>query len=72
MAVPVRTDAWRRSLPSGDAFDRLDGLTKWDRVKWVRFQTIKLKRWSRGRVAIVSNAAHAMPPNLSRAAIVGA
>jgi len=67
MAVPVRTDAWRRSLPYlGDAFDRIDGLTEWDRVKWVRFQTIKLKRWSRGRVAIVGDAAHAMPPNLGQ------
>ncbi len=67
MAVPVRTEAWRRSLPYlGDAFDRIDRLTDWDRLKWVRFQTIKLKRWSRGRVAIVGDAAHAMPPNLGQ------
>lgn len=67
MAIPVRTDAWRRSLPYlGDAFDRIDEVTEWDRVKWVRFQTIKLKRWSRGRVAIVGDAAHAMPPNLGQ------
>ncbi|MGO9699498.1 MAG: FAD-dependent oxidoreductase [Xanthobacteraceae bacterium] len=67
MAVPVRTAAWRRSLPYlGDAFDRVDQLTEWDRVKWVRFQIIKLKRWSHGRVAVLGDAAHAMPPNLGQ------
>ena len=67
MAVPVRTEAWRRSLPYlGGAFDRIEQLTEWDRVKWDRFQTIKLKKWSRGRVAILGDAAHAMPPNLGQ------
>jgi len=67
MAVPTRTAAWRRSLPYlADAFDRIDKLTDWDHVKWVRFQVIKLKRWSIGRVAILGDAAHAMPPNLGQ------
>jgi 2-polyprenyl-6-methoxyphenol hydroxylase-like FAD-dependent oxidoreductase len=67
MAVPPRTGAWRRSLPYlSDAFDRVDELTDWDHVKWVRFQVIKLRRWSIGRVAIIGDAAHAMPPNLGQ------
>jgi 2-polyprenyl-6-methoxyphenol hydroxylase-like FAD-dependent oxidoreductase len=66
-AVPVRTAAWRRSFPYlEDAFHRVDALTEWDRVKWVRFQVIKAKQWSAGRVAIVGDAAHAMPPNLGQ------
>jgi 2-polyprenyl-6-methoxyphenol hydroxylase-like FAD-dependent oxidoreductase len=66
-AVPVRTAAWRRSFPYlEDAFDRVEALTEWDRVKWVQFQVIKAKRWSRGRAAILGDAANAMPPNLGQ------
>jgi 2-polyprenyl-6-methoxyphenol hydroxylase-like FAD-dependent oxidoreductase len=66
-AVPVQIAAWRRSFPYlEDAFGRVEALTEWDRVKWMQFQVIKAKRWSRGRVAIVGDAAHAMPPNLGQ------
>lgn len=65
--VPVRTDAWRRSFPYlADEFARVAETADWDRVKWVQFQIIKLHRWSAGRVAIIGDAANAMPPNLGQ------
>jgi 2-polyprenyl-6-methoxyphenol hydroxylase-like FAD-dependent oxidoreductase len=67
MAVPVRIAAWKSSFPHlGDVFDRVSQLRDWDRVKWVRFQTIWLDRWVHGKVAILGDAAHAMPPNLGQ------
>jgi 2-polyprenyl-6-methoxyphenol hydroxylase-like FAD-dependent oxidoreductase len=61
-AVPVRKDEWKRAFP------RLDGLI--DRIgeqgRYDRFELIKLKRWSAGRVAIVGDAAHALPPNIGQ------
>jgi 2-polyprenyl-6-methoxyphenol hydroxylase-like FAD-dependent oxidoreductase len=66
-AVPVRTEAWRRSFPYLDSeLERVAQTADWDRVKWVQFQIIKLRRWSAGRVAVVGDAANAMPPNLGQ------
>ena len=44
--------------------DRAD----WAQARWDRFQTIRLKRWSAGRVAVLGDAAHAMPPYLAQGA----
>jgi ABC-type nitrate/sulfonate/bicarbonate transport system ATPase subunit/2-polyprenyl-6-methoxyphenol hydroxylase-like FAD-dependent oxidoreductase len=67
MAVPVRHEAWRKSFPYlSSVFDRIAAATDWSRVKWVRFQIVKLRTWSRGRIAVVGDAAHAMPPNLGQ------
>jgi len=61
-AVPVRRDAWKRWFPHLAALiDRLDGPARYD-----RFELIKLKRWSSGRVAIIGDAAHALPPNIGQ------
>jgi 2-polyprenyl-6-methoxyphenol hydroxylase-like FAD-dependent oxidoreductase len=61
-AVPVRKDEWRRAFP------HLEGLI--DRIgeqgRYDRFELIKLKRWSAGRIAIVGDAAHALPPNIGQ------
>src|SRR5262245_37815601 len=38
------------------------------RSHWAHFQTIRLRRWSRGRVAVLGDAAHAMAPYLAQGA----
>lgn len=66
-AAPIRVDAWKKSFPHIEGlFDRIREHADWERVKYVQFQIIKLKRWSRGRVAILGDAANAMPPNLGQ------
>jgi 2-polyprenyl-6-methoxyphenol hydroxylase-like FAD-dependent oxidoreductase len=61
-AVPVRKDEWKRWFPPLEALiDRLGTQGRYD-----RFELIKLKRWSAGRVALVGDAAHALPPNIGQ------
>lgn len=68
-ATPIDIDAWRQSFPTMDPLlERIARDTDWDECRWVRFQTIRLKRWSAGRVAILGDAAHAMPPYLGQGA----
>jgi len=60
--LPLDKPLWTKSFPTlGALIDRLDGDARWD-----RFVTIKMKRWSRGHVAIIGDAAHAMAPNLGQ------
>jgi 2-polyprenyl-6-methoxyphenol hydroxylase-like FAD-dependent oxidoreductase len=60
--VPVDKAEWKRSFPHLEALiDRIDGDGRYD-----RFELIKLKRWSAGRVAIIGDAAHALPPNIGQ------
>ena len=68
-AVPVDVGGWSRSFPHlGDLFRRIGAESDWSRIRWVQFQTISLKRWHAGRVAVLGDAAHAMPPNLGQGA----
>ncbi len=61
-AVPVRKDEWKRAFPHLETLiDRIGELGRYD-----RFELIKLKRWSAGRVAIIGDAAHALPPNIGQ------
>jgi 2-polyprenyl-6-methoxyphenol hydroxylase-like FAD-dependent oxidoreductase len=61
-SVPVRKDEWTRAFPHLEALiDRIG-----DQGRYDRFDLIKLKRWSVGRVAIVGDAAHALPPNIGQ------
>ena len=61
-AVPVRKDVWKRSFPHIAALiDRIDGPARWD-----RFENVSLRPWSKGRVAILGDAAHAQAPNLGQ------
>lgn len=61
-AVPVRKDAWKRWFPHLEAlFDRIG-----DQGRYDRFDLIRLKRWSAGSVAVVGDAAHALPPNIGQ------
>jgi 2-polyprenyl-6-methoxyphenol hydroxylase-like FAD-dependent oxidoreductase len=61
-AVPIDAARWRRWFPHlGGVIDRIG-----DRGRYDRFELIKLKAWSSGRVAIIGDAAHALPPNLGQ------
>ena len=61
-AVPLDVGAWCESFPHlRPLIHRIGGGARWD-----RFETIRLQRWSAGRVAIVGDAAHAMAPNLGQ------
>ena len=61
-AVPVQREAWKRWFPHlAPLIARLDGEARYD-----RFEYIRLRRWSAGRVAIIGDAAHALPPNIGQ------
>jgi 2-polyprenyl-6-methoxyphenol hydroxylase-like FAD-dependent oxidoreductase len=61
-AMPLSKAAWIASFPHlKDLIDRLGDDGRYD-----RFELIKLKRWSSGRVAIIGDAAHALPPNIGQ------
>jgi 2-polyprenyl-6-methoxyphenol hydroxylase-like FAD-dependent oxidoreductase len=60
--LPVRKDVWTAAFP------HLAGLIGriGDQGRYDRFEMIRLPRWSQGRVAIVGDAAHALPPNIGQ------
>jgi len=61
-ATPVRRDAWKGWFPHlAPLIDRFGEQGRYD-----RFDLIKLRRWSAGRVAIIGDAAHALPPNIGQ------
>jgi 2-polyprenyl-6-methoxyphenol hydroxylase-like FAD-dependent oxidoreductase len=67
--TPIDPDAWARSFPTlRDLFVRISDHADWSQARWDRFQTIRLRRWSAGRVAVLGDAAHAMPPYLAQGA----
>ena len=60
--VPVDRDYWRRHFPHlGAIVDRVP-----DEGRFDVFETLKLRRWSAGRVALIGDAAHAMSPGLGQ------
>jgi 2-polyprenyl-6-methoxyphenol hydroxylase-like FAD-dependent oxidoreductase len=61
-AMPLNKAAWKSSFPHlADLIDRLGDDGRYD-----RFELIKLMRWSAGRVAVIGDAAHALPPNIGQ------
>ncbi|MCW3006182.1 MAG: monooxygenase [Solirubrobacterales bacterium] len=57
-------DTWIKSFPHlGDILERIP-----DGGRWASFADTKVETWSRGKVAVVGDAAHAMSPNLGQAA----
>ncbi|MBO0754036.1 MAG: FAD-dependent monooxygenase, partial [Bradyrhizobiaceae bacterium] len=60
--VPVRREVWQAAFPHLRALiDRFG-----DQGRYDRFEMISLRRWSQGRVAVVGDAAHALPPNIGQ------
>ena len=63
-ARPVDPALWRGLFPgAGNLFDHVGEVSRWDRIVNVR-----TSHWSEGHVAILGDAAHAMPPNLGQSA----
>ncbi|MGE0714914.1 MAG: FAD-dependent oxidoreductase [Alphaproteobacteria bacterium] len=63
-AVPVDPAPWLECFPQlAPALTRLG-----DRGRYDVYETTKLPTWSAGRVAIVGDSAHAMPPTLAQGA----
>jgi len=61
-ATPVDKAAWTGWFPHlAPLIDRLGVEGRYD-----RFELIRLKRWSVGRVAVLGDAAHALPPNIGQ------
>ena len=60
--MPVDKAAWKRWFPHLDALiDRIG-----DEGRYDRFEYIRLRRWSAGQVAVIGDAAHALPPNIGQ------
>jgi 2-polyprenyl-6-methoxyphenol hydroxylase-like FAD-dependent oxidoreductase len=67
--TPIDPDAWAQSFPTlRDLFVRIRDHADWGQARWDRFQTVRLRRWSTGRVVVLGDAAHAMPPYLAQGA----
>ena len=60
-ATPIDVALWTKAFPHLADLIRRIGDGRYD-----RFELIKLKRWSSGHVAILGDAAHALPPNLGQ------
>ncbi|HEY2134505.1 MAG TPA: FAD-dependent monooxygenase, partial [Xanthobacteraceae bacterium] len=62
--VPIDKQEWTRSFPHlADLIARFGAQGRYDPFEWVR-----LRRWSAGRVAVIGDAAHALPPNIGQGA----
>ncbi len=61
-SIPIRKDVWKKCFPHLESIiDRFG-----DEGRYDRFETTKLKKWSKGRVAILGDAAHSMSPGLGQ------
>lgn len=62
--LPLKRDVWKKSFPYlASLIDRIGEVARYD-----RFEYIRLKRWSAGKVAVIGDAAHAIPPNIGQGA----
>lgn len=63
---PADHETWIRAFPSLRTY--IERVT--DNGRWAPFGDVTLHSWSKGRIAIVGDAAHAMSPNLGQGAAV--
>ena len=67
--TPIDPAVWAESFPwMRDLFERIHDHADWPNSYWAQFQTVRLKKWSVGRLAVLGDAAHAMPPYLAQGA----
>jgi 2-polyprenyl-6-methoxyphenol hydroxylase-like FAD-dependent oxidoreductase len=63
-SLPVDKALWTQSFPHlRELIARIGPDGRYD-----RFEYIRLKRWSAGRIAVIGDAAHALPPNIGQGA----
>ena len=62
--IPVDTESWIETFPNLAAILRRIG----DQGRYDLYESNALTDWSKGRVAIIGDAAHAMPPTLGQGA----
>jgi 2-polyprenyl-6-methoxyphenol hydroxylase-like FAD-dependent oxidoreductase len=60
-AVPVDREAWTRWFPH-----LVPLIARLSDGRYDRFEYIRLRRWSSGKVAVIGDAAHALPPNIGQ------
>jgi 2-polyprenyl-6-methoxyphenol hydroxylase-like FAD-dependent oxidoreductase len=61
--IPVDRKFWSEKFPGqANLIEQFAEASRWDRLVNVR-----ARRWTKGHVAVVGDAAHAMPPNLGQA-----
>lgn len=63
---PFNRETWIKSFPNYR--DQLERIPEMPEGRWAPFYDITTTAWSRGRAAIIGDAAHAMSPNLGQAA----
>ncbi|CAM5525029.1 FAD-dependent oxidoreductase [Eoetvoesiella caeni] len=62
--IPIDKSLWIEKFPHAESLiHRFQESGRWDRLV-----NVKCRKWHEGRVAIIGDAAHAMPPNLGQAA----
>jgi 2-polyprenyl-6-methoxyphenol hydroxylase-like FAD-dependent oxidoreductase len=65
--TPLDKETWGKSFPSiADIIARIEGPQRYD-----VYETIKTNTWHKGKVAIVGDAAHSMPPGLGQGCGIG-